>query len=841
MFTRHPGFDYARYWPAIANALAPMAKRAAAESSSVNAAPPAVALIAAIAGDDRCARFLMGGFDTGGTAAVDTVDPGGTTVDTTGTLIVDFSSVNVINSAGSFLSDVWDALGTPRASGQARAAALAVAESLVERAEIWRLEHSDDQLERMGDGVAAELLRAHAPALLDALRGALAARASKGGPPLTTAKKEPVACDEQTAQDAETPKEHETGSGEKKEDDSTPKDESTDKPGNTKPGKKKLAKVDKKRGAAVLAAGAAGRELEILKRLGPLLGRAAASAAVADVLVPVLGVKRLDEQAATEVLHAFAAVAPRPDLGKDDQETVRPWSFPKSRHTVCPYETDTFLFSNQIASMKQSAAKHAVALAPLFGRLRTRGARRALCNAFGAIGAWDHGACQASLVLSRLHSESKESIDGIDYEKRLDAYDSLNLTWFAKTPPQSSTPIAHHLLHELRGKDMALRHAAAAALGRMLDAAVAAKEVSFGAKGGADDGGTGNDKVSPGNGAVAGTVTSNRTDGTGASVDGVYKSNGTDDDHLLEHTHGDVVMRVIAPGIRGLLRAPDMTTRAEAIAAFRKLAKTWPEAAPGAYALLADDSDPEKDFFFNAAHLQAHRRARALRRLSSAAAKTKETNELLVENAGDGVGLDDQEMPAQNDLYDDWAGGVANLLPAETIVGYLAPLATAALGDPGADVASTAAAAVGALAGALPWGPYRDLLHATLRKATAGRGGLGGRGYDVEGSKALHIRAAATILEQFHEFDVFGEDAVEIETGHPAVATNVVGRLLHPDVVASLRLDVLPKLEQLAVVEDNEGTALGVSQIQALHFISQLVTVCPYIAIHAADTFFYLS
>jgi hypothetical protein len=655
------------------------------------------------------------------------------------------------------------------------------------------------------------------------------------------AKKEPVACDEQTAQDAETPKEHETGSGEKKEDDSTPKDESTDKPGNTKPGKKKLAKVDKKRGAAVLAAGAAGRELEILKRLGPLLGRAAASAAVADVLVPVLGVKRLDEQAATEVLHAFAAVAPRPDLGKDDQETVRPWSFPKSRHTVCPYETDTFRFSNQIASMKQSAAKHAVALAPLFGRLRTRGARRALCNAFGAIGAWDHGACQASLVLSRLHSESKESIDGIDYEKRLDAYDSLNLTWFAKTPPQSSTPIAHHLLHELRGKDMALRHAAAAALGRMLDAAVAAKEVSFGAKGGADDGGTGNDKVSPGNGAVAGTVTSNRTDGTGASVDGVYKSNGTDDDHLLKHTHGDVVMRVIAPGIRGLLRAPDMTTRAEAIAAFRKLAKTWPEAAPGAYALLADDSDPEKDFFFNAAHLQAHRRARALRRLSSAAAKTKETNELLVENAGDGVGLDDQEMPAQNDLYDDRAGGVANLLPAETIVGYLAPLATAALGDPGADVASTAAAAVGALAGALPWGPYRDLLHATLRKATAGRGGLGGRGYDVEGSKALHIRAAATILEQFHEFDVFGEDAVEIETGHPAVATNVVGRLLHPDVVASLRLDVLPKLEQLAVVEDNEGTALGVSQIQALRFISQLVTVCPYIAIHAADTFFYLS
>ena len=40
------------------------------------------------------------------------------------------------------------------------------------------------------------------------------------------------------------------------------------------------------------------------------------------MLVPVLGVKRLDESAATEVLHAFASVAPKPDSGSDDDETV---------------------------------------------------------------------------------------------------------------------------------------------------------------------------------------------------------------------------------------------------------------------------------------------------------------------------------------------------------------------------------------------------------------------------------------------------------------------------------------------------------------------------------------
>ena len=691
---RHPAFDYSRYWPDISNALSPMAKRAAAESSSLNAAPPAVALIAAIASANESASLLLS----------DTND-------------------------NNFLLEVWHALGTQKASGQTRAAALTVAESLVERAELWRLEHSDEQLKKQGDGVAAELLRKHAPALLDALRGALAARASKGHETTVTNVTN-------VKIDGDTP----TADEKTKDDDVATHDETT--PSQIRENKKKLQKPDKKRGAANLAAGAAGRELEILKRLGPLLGRAAASAAVADVLVPVLGVKRLDESAATEVLHAFASVAPKPDSGSDDDETV--------------------------ADMKQAAARHRAALAPLFGRLRTRSARRALCKAFAAIGAWDAAAFESSKILEQLHSESKESIDGIDYDKRLDAYDFLNEEWFSSSPPAAATPIAHHLLHELRGKDMALRHAAAAVLARLLDAAV---------------------------GGAAGSKTEGDTVGNESDTDD--ENDGATPQPFAKtcdvgSTLGDVVMRVVAPGVRGLLRAPDQTTRAEAIAAFRKLAKTWPQAAPGAFKLLADESDPEKDFFANAAHLQAHRRARALRRLSSAASKTAEEIEELKESGA----YDEHTLHGT---------ALLNLFPPETIVGYLAPLATAALGDPGADVASTAAAAVGALAGALPWSPYRDLLHATLRKASAGRGGRDGRGYDVEGSKALHIRAAATILEQFHEYDVDGENAMETETGEQAIATNVVGRLIHENVVASLRLDILPKLEQLAVVEDNEG------------------------------------
>ena len=733
-FERHPDFDYAPYWPSIARSVAPMLERAADESSAATAAPPAVALVASVASDDACAKLLLE--DVFVTSSED-----------------DEAKIKI--RVTSFLESAWRALGARHASGATRACALGVAESMVERAETWRLARSEARLRKEGDGVAAALLRAHAPALLEALRNALAARAS---PERRGGGEDDAPAGRNAAADGETAK-GEEADGETANGDDANVDDPVPASSSAKKREKRLPAPSKRRGAKTAAAGAAGRELELLKRLGPLLGRVAASAAVADVLIPVLAVRRLDESAAAEVLSAFAAVAPAPS--KVDEENA----------------------DSDADAMRSSAASHAASLAPLFGRLRTRNARRALCAAYEAVGAWDEGARVASVVLNRLHAESRESIDGVDYDTRLDAYDALDLQWFRTAPASSAAPVAHHVLHELRGKDMALRHAAAAALERMLDAAVG------GAKKSIRDG---DDCDASGPEDVDDDDDDDETDARKTSAG--FSSNPEDaerkQNHVVIATLGDVVMRVVAPGVRGLLRAPDQTTRAEAIGAFRKLAEAAPSAAPGAFASLADPSDPEKDFFANAAHLQAHRRARALRLLSAVAVKTADLNEESLETSPD------EGSPEKKAKI---------FLPASVIVGYLAPLATAALGDPGADVASTAASAVGALAGALPWGPYRDLLHATLRKASAGRGGRDGRGYDVEGSKALHIRAAAMILERFHEFDLDAELRAERETGAPAVATNVVGRLIHPSVVECLRLDVLPKLEALAVVEDNEG------------------------------------
>ena len=626
--------------------------------------------------------------------------------------------------ATSLLPQLWRALGAPFASPATRAAALSTAESLIERAEEAKFKTFGDDGDgdekgelspgdgdkggggaggKAGEGehVASRLLRAHAPSLLDALQAALAARAARG-------------------RRAQTP-----GS--------------------------KIAAATEKGAArnAGVSAGASGRELAVLKRLGPLLGVSAASAAIADTLVPVLALKRLDESAAAEVLGALAAVIPpRTDSqGRGADEDAA-------------------------SSLAAASARHRSALAPLFGRLRLRTARRALCDAWCAVAQHDEAANACAGILRGFHADARDSIDGVDYDARLGAYDECTAEWFSSAPSASVVPVLNHVIHELRGQDMALRHAAAAALGRFLDAAVRS-----GGAGDApvrvdddDDDDDDDDEEE----AEEAEEAAGEDDEVGEDEDAA--AGGDDDDDFdpvagmstaaeraaaaaraSEASLAGAVAGVLAPGVRGLLRSPEATTRQEAIAAFRRLALSWPSAAPGA-AKLADDADNgEQDFFANMGHLQAHRRCRALRKMAKA--------------CEDGT------------------------IPFSTINGYLAPLAVASLGDGGADVASTAAAAIGSLASALPWASYRDLLLWMLRKAGGNRAAR--QGFNVEGSKALHIRAAATVLESFHEF--------EDQPAEGAEATNVVCKPIHPAVVATLRADILPHLEKLTVVEDKEG------------------------------------
>jgi len=201
--------------------------------------------------------------------------------------------------ASALLSEAWRALGAPFASPASRAAALAIAESLIDQAEAAKFnsdraknerqlaaaaakvegdersagkakgkskkgkkEEEGDVEEEEEEHISVTLLRDHAPALLDSLQAALAARAARG----------------RTSSQV-------GGSG--------------------------GGVANRGATAGAMSGGAAGRELAVLKRLGPLLGQAAACAAIADTLIPVLAIRKLDELAVTEVLYAFASVMPQ--------------------------------------------------------------------------------------------------------------------------------------------------------------------------------------------------------------------------------------------------------------------------------------------------------------------------------------------------------------------------------------------------------------------------------------------------------------------------------------------------------------------------------------------------
>ena len=159
---------------------------------------------------------------------------------------------------------------------------------------------------------------------------------------------------------------------------------------------------------------------------------------------------------------------------------------------------------------------------------------------------------------------------------------------------------------------MALRHAAAAALGRFLDAAVRSGSMSGDVKVVDDDDDDEDDEVDAEvDDEVDEGDEGDEKDGDDDSGERKAKAptDAVDADDFdpvagmstaaeraaeaakaSEASLAGAVAGVLAPGIRGLLRSPEATTRQEAIACFRRLALSWPSAAPGA-ATLADDAD----------------------------------------------------------------------------------------------------------------------------------------------------------------------------------------------------------------------------------------------------------
>ena len=130
--------------------------------------------------------------------------------------------------------------------------------------------------------------------------------------------------------------------------------------------------------------------------------------------MPVLALKRLDESAAAEVLGALAAV------------------IPPSRH-----------------EMSREDATAATAAAARRGSLRSRAPLWPIAVEGGSSGAvqrveliavHDEAADACAGILQGFHADARDSIEGVDYDARLGAYDECTAEWFFGVPSASVVP-----------------------------------------------------------------------------------------------------------------------------------------------------------------------------------------------------------------------------------------------------------------------------------------------------------------------------------------------------------------------------------------------------------------
>ncbi|PRW58885.1 small subunit processome component 20-like protein [Chlorella sorokiniana] len=328
----------------------------------------------------------------------------------------------------------------------------------------------------------------------------------------------------------------------------------------------------------------------------------------------------------------------------------------------------------------------AAVLAPLAGSLEGRDSRQALCAAYTSVASLLAELAEPAALLTELNALSTTEIDELDYERRMAAYSRLLPAAWQPLSVRQAAPLLHTCLHDLRNaEDLALRHAASQALSRFIEGAAAATEAA----------------------------------GAAALAAAAAQEAGS----LLP-----AAQRVLFPQLKRGLPAPNLAVRQEHLVLLRQLVLAFP--AHYAELLVLTDTDAEVDFLLNVAHIQLHRRARALVRLTKLLKRVGEdTSAPSPLGVGTLVGVVQPlllQMVVEGKGGEDGSGG-HELKQADK--------------DRGANVTDAAVVALGAVAGALPWVQYQQLLGQHLR--------LMKRHADDSASKAV-IRAVCSILDAFH-------------------------------------------------------------------------------------------
>ena len=335
-------------------------------------------------------------------------------------------------------------------------------------------------------------------------------------------------------------------------------------------------------------------------------------------------------------------------------------------------------------------------LAPGKNCLETRSVREALVELFTAIGASSTSELKPETVelLVELNSYSGARIESIDFNRRLDALTALRTCNFSQVieSQENVLPIVSHLLEAMKHEEYTMRSAARKTVEKILDL--------------------------------------------------------PSTDLILQ-----LVTTIVVPSIQMGLKLQSDVARQEFIAllaTYTEYAKRF-ELPHADLFELRNTLDPEVDFFYNIAHIQHHRRARAISRLSQ---QLKQATTF---------------SPSSLSLI---------LIPIlEHIVFEMS-------GAKEQNLITQATVAIGEAARLLPWSAYMSLLRNILRQIPR-----------HQEKESVLIRTACSILDGFH-FDAplaasgWTQELAEIEMNLKDEETSVQ---------TALRMKVVPMLEQYLI------------------------------------------
>jgi U3 small nucleolar RNA-associated protein 20 len=389
--------------------------------------------------------------------------------------------------------------------------------------------------------------------------------------------------------------------------------------------------------------------------------------------------------------------------------------------------------SNQDQATAIVMEKVANALAPLFGWLEGLETRAALCVAYEAVAnllsagttttltsnsKQQHQSMrEAAAVLTGLNAVSKKAIDEPDYDARIKCHTKLKPDYWAQVPPIVLPALLQHCLKELRnGDDLALRHAGSQALFHFIQ-----------------------------------------------SVASIGNNGGDDGDVMQQDAATEqpppavlVAQKVLFPQLKRGIASHNIAVRQEHLSLLREAIKKLPTLHADLSPLT--DDDVEVDILLNAAHIQMHRRSRALIRLSRLVAALDvdgEKNSHGTTASGTGGlslgALMSVVLPLLQVIIveskDSSGGGEVSVHESNQDKDR----------DREASVVDAAVYALGAVARVLPWVQYQQILGQYLRamKRLGAKNSTSGTNSGVGNSKAV-IRSVCVILEAFH-YDI--EDA----------------------------------------------------------------------------------